>query len=135
MAEHVVRKAKSRSRKDARLKLSVNVSEFGETVILHCEGRICFRDEAMLLSRRAGPFLEDHRNLILDLACARMLDSAGVGELVLIYMRASAAECTVRIASPNKRVRDLLELTNVASLFEIYPTVEEALASLSREVA
>jgi hypothetical protein len=36
-------------------------------------------------------------------------------------------------SSSKKRVHDLLELTNVGSLFQIYPTLNEAIASLPPE--
>jgi anti-sigma B factor antagonist len=82
----------------------------------------------------AREVLADGRNLILDLSAVETIDSAGIGELVMVYMRACAAQREVRIASPKKRVQDLLQLTNVGSLFQIYPTLDEAIASLPREV-
>jgi anti-sigma B factor antagonist len=87
-----------------------------------------------LFAGTARGVLADGKNLILDMSAVEIIDSAGIGELVMVYMRACAAQREVRIASPKKRVHDLLELTNVGSLFQIYPTLDEAIASLPREV-
>jgi anti-sigma B factor antagonist len=98
---------------------------------LHCTGRLRFNPEAALFAHMAR---EVGKNLVLDLSAVETIDSAGISELVMVYMRACAAEREVRIASPKKRVHDLLELTNVGSLFQIYPTLNEAIASLHPEV-
>jgi hypothetical protein len=58
---------------------------------------------------------------------------------VILYcngrMQAQAFECAVGMVAPTSTVRSLLELTNVASLFEIFPDVQTAIASLAAEVA
>ena len=104
-------------------------------VILHCSGRICFREHARKFSQAAVELLSQHNNLIIELSRVKAMDSAGIGELVLVHMQAQAFECAVRIVAPETRVQDLLELTNVASLFEIFPDVRSAMASFNAEVA
>jgi len=72
---------------------------------------------------------------VLELSRVRAVDSAGIGELVLVHMQAQACECAVRIVAPTSGVQNLLELTNVASLFETFADVETAIASLTAEMA
>ena len=123
------------SQRDSKLKFSVSLTEAKGSVVLHCKGQLRFRAEASLFASTALRVLMDRRDLILDLSGLKSIDSAGLGELVLVQMRARAAECGVRIVAPGKWVRELLELTNVASLFEICASLDEARLSLSREVA
>jgi len=124
----------SLAKEDGELRFSAHLSGGNGTAVLHCTGRVRFTREAASFARMAREVLAAGRNLILDLSAVDTIDSAGIGELVMVYMRACAAQRQVRIASPKKRVHDLLELTNVSSLFQIYPTLDEAIASLPREV-
>ncbi len=117
------------------MKLVTTTTEIEGTVILHCKGRLQFCEEAAIFSKIAHGVLDAGRNLVLDFSEMQMIDSTGIGELVLIYMRASAAGREVRIAAPQKRVSDVLELTNVSSLFRICSTVEEVLGYIPAEVA
>jgi anti-anti-sigma factor len=114
-------------------RFSFRVSEQSGTAVLYCCGRICFRQEAQKFSRAAVQLLSSGKQVVLEFSDVKAMDSAGIGELVLVHMQ--ALECAIRLAAPTPQVQGLLELTNVALLFEIYPTVESALASPGIEVA
>jgi len=116
-------------------RFSFRVSEQSGRAVLYCSGRICFRGEARKFSRAAIQLLGSRRHVILEFSDIKAIDSAGIGELVLLQMQARAFECRVRLAAPTPQVQSLLELTNVASLFEIHPTLTSALASPGVEVA
>lgn len=117
------------------MKLVMKVTEMGDKAILHCKGRLQFCEEAAVFSKLAHGILDAGQTLVLDLSQVEMIDSSAIGELVLIYMRACAAGKEVRIASPKKRVLEVLELTYVNSLFRICPTLNEALGYLPEELA
>jgi len=55
------------------------------------------------------------------------IDSAGLGELVAVLNRARTDGRAVKLVAPNQRVYSLLKLFNLTSLFEIHPTVGEAI--------
>ena len=111
------------------LKLNMETCQFGDVAVVHCEGRIVYREEAAALSRTASAVLQESKSIVLDLGAVERMDSAGLGELVLARMTAEARGGTVALACPNRRVRELLDLTHLSSVFEIYPTVAEALES------
>lgn len=96
-------------------------------VILHCKGRLQFCEEAAVFSKMAHAILDSGRSLVLDFSEVETIDSSGIGDLVLIYMRACAVGREVRVASPKPRVREVLDLTNVSSLFRICPSMDDAL--------
>jgi anti-anti-sigma factor len=116
-------------KKRSHERFSCRVSERSGTAVLYCCGRICFREEAQKFSRAVVQLLGPGKPVVLEFSDVRGIDSAGIGELVLVHMQAQAFECAIRLAALRPQVLGLLELTNVASLFEIYPTVESALAS------
>jgi anti-sigma B factor antagonist len=94
--------------------------------VLRCQGRIVFRNEAAALSRRVTELMDDHRSLVLDLSGVEVIDSAGLGELVLLHMRAGTQDRDLRLAAPNGRIRHLLEITNLIAVFRVHATVDEA---------
>ncbi len=117
---------------EKRLKLSLEAQN-GGAVVLHCQGRIIFGSEARALTDIVAEVLPSARRMVVDLAGVEVVDSAGLGELVLLHMWAEAAGYGLKFASPRKAVRQLLELTNLVSVFEAYGSVAEAMAAMYQE--
>lgn len=115
--------------KESKLKLSVEARNHGDVVIVHCQGRIVYRDEAAALSRVVGEVLRDGSKLVLDLSGVSSIDSAGIGELALLQTWAQDRNAELKCAGPSTVVRTLLELTNLDSVLDVHPTVENALES------
>jgi anti-anti-sigma factor len=57
--------------------------------------------------------------LVVDLTHTRMVDSAGLGALMLIQRRAAERRQTVVLRNPNEEIRFLLVLTKLSDLFQI----------------
>jgi anti-anti-sigma factor len=119
----------------AKPRLSVVVSQLADVAVIRCSGRLCFQGEARFLADTAQGLMIAGNDLILDLGSLELLDSAGIGQLVLIHMQAQAIGRSVKIADAPDSVCQLLELTNVASLFEFFDSVDLALSSNSERVA
>jgi anti-sigma B factor antagonist len=115
--------------KELNLKLSLETRNLGGVMIVHCQGRIVYRDEAAALSGVVGEFLENGGKVVLDLGGVSSIDSAGIGELAYLHNWAGSRNADLKVASPSPLVRDLLDLTNLDSVLEIHPSVGEALAA------
>jgi anti-anti-sigma factor len=115
--------------KESKLKLSLETRNRGDVIIVHCQGRIVYRDEAAALSRLVGEFLENGGKVVLDLSGVSSIDSAGIGELAFLHTWARSQNADLKYASPTPLVRNLLDLTNLDSVLEIHPSVGEALAA------
>jgi anti-sigma B factor antagonist len=117
--------------KENSLSLSLESSRLGDAIVLHCKGRIVFRDEVIKLSQVAGDSIQAAGLVILDLKGVTSIDSAGLGEMVSLHMWARGHGCALKVTGLSSRIRHLLELTNLISVFEIYATEEEALATVA----
>src|SRR5256885_15208674 len=73
-----------------RLKLSFEAETPG-TIVLRCEGRIVFGREVHLLSGTVANILPSAQCIVIDLSGVELVDSAGLGELVLLHLWAQAA--------------------------------------------
>jgi anti-sigma B factor antagonist len=109
------------------MELNLESWESGEVVVVHCRGRMVYREEAAAVSRVVEQALRHSREVVLDLAQVENIDSAGLGELVVAHMSAAEQGKTVKIVGANRWVRDLFDLTNLSSIFEIYPNMASAI--------
>jgi anti-anti-sigma factor len=114
---------------------STKTESLGNVVVIHCSGRLCFQGEALPLADTAQNCLRAGNDLVLNFAGLTLLDSAGIGQLVFISMFAQALGRDVCIACAPDRVQYLLRLTNVASLFEFFASVDDALESCASNAA
>ena len=92
--------------------LTVTVENLGDVVILRCLGRIVRGTETSILCsavQQAG------RELILDLRQVDTIDAAGIGALISLQ----AAGIYMKLANATERVREMLRVTEVDSIFEI----------------
>jgi anti-sigma B factor antagonist len=133
MGEQPVGPAAFGLEKEPKLKLSLETRNRGDVIVVHCQGRIVYRDEAAALSRLVGGILQHTRKLVLDLSGVSSMDSAGIGELALLQTWAQEKNAELKCASPNTFVMDLLSLTNLDSVLEVHPSIEAALESFHEE--
>jgi anti-anti-sigma factor len=115
--------------KESKLKLSLETRNCGEVMIVHCQGRVVYRDEAAALSRLVAEVLQNGGKVVLDLSGVTSIDSAGFGELAFLYSWARSQNADLKCAGPTPFIRQLLDLTNLDSVLEIHPSVCEALAA------
>jgi anti-sigma B factor antagonist len=119
--------------KESKLKLSLETRNRGDVVVVHCQGRIVYRDEAAALSRLVDEILQNGSKLVLELSGVTAMDSAGIGELVLLQNWARERNAEFKCAGANPMVRTLLELTNLDSVLQLHPSLDVAVESFREE--
>jgi anti-anti-sigma factor len=117
--------------KESKLKLSVEAQNHGDVIVVHCQGRIVYRDEAAALSRVVGEVLHERSKLVLDLVSS--MDSAGIGELALLQTWAQERNAELKCAAPSTVVRTLLDLTNLDSVLDVHASLDSALESFREQ--
>jgi anti-sigma B factor antagonist len=87
--------------------------------------------ESSTLLRKAILDLTGKRKskIILNFRDVTSIDSAVVGELVAAYAEIKRIEGRVRLLNPPKKVRDILELTQLSKVFQVYADEPAALRS------
>jgi len=97
-------------------RLSLSVERKDTTAIVHCRGRLvsglCGEFHA-----KVNPLLRENKRVILDLTELEWVDSMGLGTLVRLYVSAKSADSCLELVNLNKKVRDLLGITHLLSLF------------------
>jgi anti-sigma B factor antagonist len=68
--------------------------------------------------------------LLIDLSQVRYMDSSGIATLVETMQNCMKKGARLRLFELSPPVRDVFELARLASVFEIFPTIDEAIKSL-----
>jgi anti-sigma B factor antagonist len=121
--------------KESNLKLDLQTRAIDKITVLFCSGRFTYRDEATAFSQKISDLLPNTQQLIVDLSGVEAIDSAGLGELVVVHMWIKASGCSLKLAGANPRIRHLLEITNLLSVFDLHPTLNDALLSFQGNMA
>ena len=110
--------------------LEINQREREGIVILELTGRISVGPEASSIrdtcSRLAA---EGKRNLVLDLAKVDFIDSTGLGALVICATSLRKAGGNMKLLNLNRRNVELLVMTKLATVFEIFNDEQDAVNS------
>jgi anti-anti-sigma factor len=85
--------------------------------VVRCTGRLT-TETSVLLKTEVRTLLPSKRRLILDLTDLSHMDSSGLGALVGLYISAKGASCELQLVNLSPRIRELLSITNVLSVFE-----------------
>lgn len=106
-------------------------TENGVTVV-SCTGRITFGDEAMALRESLKKILAESRQVVLNLSGVSYIDSGGLGTLVGVYSSARAAGADIKLTGLGQRLRDVLQITKLVTVFEVYETEQQAVEAFKR---
>ncbi len=112
--------------------LSLQSRRIGDLVVETCTGRIVEGAESAALQQTIAALLPDNPYLILDLAGVDFIDSGGLGLLVRLLSRARAAGGDMKLCAVPDRVREVLRITRLASVFDSHPSEAEAIAAFYR---
>ena len=110
--------------------MKINRVEQNGLTIIQPKGKITIGEGDVLLREEITKLLaEDKKKLILDLGEVSYMDSAGVGELVSVYTSVKNRGGELKLAALTKKIKDLLSITQLMTIFDTYETLEEAIAS------
>jgi len=116
-----------------QLKLSTRTVD--GILIVDCSGRIIFGEESSLLRDTVKKLLPDNKKIILNLSGTNYIDSGGLGTLVSLYTSAKNSGSAIKLANLTQRVGDLLQVTKLLTVFEVYDSEQKALDSFRKEAA
>ena len=115
--------------------MSLQLSEraIGDVVVIDLSGKITLGDggDAMLKDKVRSLLQQGHKKLILNLGEVSYIDSAGLGELVQAYAASGKNGGSLKLLNTTKRIKDLLSITKLLTVFETFESEAEAVTSFS----
>jgi anti-sigma B factor antagonist len=114
-----------------QLKLGVRVVD--GVSIVDCRGRLLFGEEASSLRDTVKNLLAESKNIVINLGECTYIDSGGLGTLVGLYSSAQSTGGMVKLSRLQQRVVDLLQVTKLVTVFDVYDTDEQAIKSFAHK--
>jgi anti-sigma B factor antagonist len=107
--------------------------EIDRIIVVDAVGRLTLTDSRTRLRDLIHIFTgKGHKNFLINLAGVDFIDSDGMGELVRSYSVVRQRGGEMRLVHLNPRVQDLLQITRVNTIFEIYSEENAALQAFRR---
>jgi anti-sigma B factor antagonist len=108
--------------------LEITTREFDRVVVVDLVGKLTTSDGRTQLRDLIHVFCgTGHKRFLLNLAGVDYVDSDGMGELVRCFTTVRQRGGEMKLVQVNKRVADLLQITRLNTLFEIYGEEQVAL--------
>jgi anti-sigma B factor antagonist len=108
----------------------VNIRHIEGSTILEVSGRITLGEGGVTLRDAIQETLNTGtKRLILNMGGVNYMDSSGVGELTAAHTSARNKGCELKLLHLTKRIDDLMQITKLSTIFDIYSEEQEALSS------
>ncbi len=110
--------------------MAITPRRFDDVVVLDLSGRITIGEGTLMLRDRIQGMLEEGQmRFLLNLSDVDYIDSSGLGELVSSFTTVKNQGGTLKLLSLTRRVRDLMQITKLLTVFDVYEEETEALKS------
>ena len=101
-------------------------------IVLDLRGRLILGDGTEELRTRVRQLIQSgYTQIILNLEEVSYIDSVGLSTLVATYTTTRREGGDMKLLNLTKRVHDLLQITRLSTVFEIYDTLEDAQRSFT----
>lgn len=115
------------------MSLKISVRNVENVSVLDLSGRITMGEAAGSLRDAIKDLVTNgQRNLLLNMADVTYIDSSGLGELVGAFATVNNRGGRLKLLNLQKRVHELMQLTKLYSVFDIYEDEVTAIRSFQR---
>ena len=112
---------------------SLTIRQEGDVTVVDAAGRITMGESAAALQQSLrGLTAQGTKKILLNLAGVSFMDSAGMGEMVGCYVSGSRMGTKIKICEATRRISDVLQMTRLTNVLDVYDSEHEALQSFQR---
>ena len=112
------------------MSLKMSTREVKDIIIIDLSGQITLGDPtASIRDEIRDQLNQGARNILLNLADVSYIDSSGLGELTAGFTTVKNRGGALKLLSLTKRVHDLMQITKLYTVFDIYDDEKKAIAS------
>ncbi len=112
--------------------LNITERQAGDVTILDMDGKVTIGEGSVALRTTIRRLLsEDKKKIILNLAGVGYVDSSGIGEFVSSFTAVNKEGGTLKLLNLTQKIQDLLAITKLLTVFDVFESESEALASFN----
>ena len=110
--------------------MQIDERSAGKVTVLVLKGDLKLGDGQALLKDKVQSLLHQGRkHVLIDLGGVSYIDSSGIGELAAAFTSVAKAGGSIKLLNLTKRVKDLLAITKLLTVFECHDNEAEAVKS------
>ena len=117
------------------MQLRMSTRTIDGAMVVDCSGRLVFGEESASLRDTVKKLVVESPKIVLNMQEVNYIDSGGLGTLVSLYTTARNAGGSVKLARLSQRVGDLLQVTKLLTIFEVFDDEEKAAKSFHKDAA
>jgi anti-sigma B factor antagonist len=115
--------------------LKIKERRVGDVTVLDLDGHLRMDGGSAIFHDTMSRLLAQGRQrILLNLAGVAYVDSSGLGELISSHVTLSDNGGQLKLLHPTQRVRELMKITKLLTVFDIYESKSEALDSFKYPV-
>jgi anti-sigma B factor antagonist len=105
----------------------------GDVMIVDVSGKVTLGDggDAMLKDKMGSLVQQGNKKVLLNLGEVSYVDSAGLGAIVQAYATLNKIGGTLKVLNATKRIKDLLSITKLLTIFDTFDNEAEAVKSFA----
>jgi anti-sigma B factor antagonist len=100
-------------------------------MVVDCSGRLIFGEESASLRDTVKKLVDQNPKIVLNMPDVEHIDSGGLGTLVALYTTARNAGGALKLSSLPQRIGNLLQVTKLVTIFEVFPDAQAAAKSFN----
>lgn len=109
--------------------MNIDVRHRDDVTILDVKGKITIGSDLALREAIQNALQAGAKKIVVNLQHVTTIDSSGVGELVASYTSAKNHGATLKLVNLPPKVQDVLTITQLITVFDVYDTEDEAVRS------
>ena len=117
------------------MQLRMSTRTLDGALVVDCSGRLVFGEESASLRDTVKKVVVQNPNVVLNMQEVSYIDSGGLGTLVSLFTTARTAGGAVKLARLSQRISDLLQVTKLLTVFEVFDDEEKAAKSFKKDAA
>jgi anti-sigma B factor antagonist len=104
--------------------------QVGDVTVVDVAGRITLGEGASTLRENIRNLVaQGNKKILLNLSEVSYIDSSGIGELVSAFTTVTNQGGSLKLLGLTKRVKDLLQITKLYTVFDVYESEPIAIRS------
>jgi anti-sigma B factor antagonist len=114
-------------------RMHISERSVGDVVIVDVSGKVTLGDggDVVLKDKMHSLVQQGKKKVLLNLSDVSYVDSAGLGEIVQSYATVMKNGGSLKLLNVTKRIKDLLSITKLLTVFECHDSEAEAVTSFS----
>ena len=110
--------------------MGIHESIQGKVAVLKISGKLMGGNETKEIPEKVKSLLSDGlTDVVMDLGKVKWMNSTGLGALIESRRLITEKEGNLKLSSVTEKIKSLLMITQIMSLFDTYESVDRALAS------